>query len=117
MFKDPGPDASHLLDLLLGRDDDGGPLHLDVQLLGLVLLAVQADLKLVIVVLDTGVGQTLVSCCCGLWVKCLFRGTPCLVETSCKKKSFLKKIFHGTSLLVAIQAATLATCFKMGSYN
>ena len=59
LLEDPGPDSSHFFDLLLGGDDDGGALHLDVKLLGLVLPAVEADLEFVVVILDTGMWKAL----------------------------------------------------------
>ena len=45
---------------LLGSDDDGVALHAHVQLLGLVLPALQRDLELVVVVLHLGMRKALV---------------------------------------------------------
>lgn len=59
------PCASSFLDLLLGCDDDGVALHLDVQLFGLVLVAVQADLELVLVVVHLGMRLLVLIVCLG----------------------------------------------------
>ena len=74
MLEDPGPDSSHFFDLLLGGDDDGGALHLDVKLLGLVLPAVEADLEFVVVILDTGMWKALKSKL--NWIELLARYWP-----------------------------------------